>query len=81
MYSCLEFGLDPLGVSVPQAFTHHLSSRVGFNRVLSLFKTNLNGKCHEKKSSFSVFTQLFVIFLFYFCFSLFIKCIFLVFAE
>jgi hypothetical protein len=54
MYSCLEFGLDPLGVSVPQAFTHHLHSKVGLIRLFSLFKTNLNEKSREKKTSFSV---------------------------
>jgi hypothetical protein len=64
MYSCLEFGLDPLGVSVPQAFTHHLSNKVGLISsvlVCSLcLKRNLKGKSHEKKSLFPVFTQVLV---------------------
>ncbi len=60
MYSCLEFGLDPLGVSVPQAFTHNLSSKVGLILLFSLFKKNLKGKSHEKKSSFPVFPQVLV---------------------
>jgi hypothetical protein len=60
MYSFLEFGLDPLGVSVPQAFTHHLSSKVGLIRLFSLFKRNLKGKSHEEKSLFPVLTQVLV---------------------
>ncbi len=60
MYSCLEFGLDPLGVSVPQAFTHHLSRKVGLIFVFSLFKRNFKGKSHEKKPLFPVFTHVLV---------------------
>jgi hypothetical protein len=51
MYSCLEFGLDPLGVSVPQAFTHHLSSKVG---LFSLFKRKKGKVSREEDIVFSL---------------------------